>query len=125
MTGTLFRITTYLPDLFSLMFILFFIFFIGVFIYSIVRGGRQWHHNNQQPRLSGEAKVVSKRSMCHHSRNSTSTTQYFVTFEVESGDRMEMTVNGWEYGELAEGDFGKLKFQGTRYLGFGRQQANY
>ena len=53
----------------------------------------------------------------HHS---TSTT-YYVTFQVESGDRMELHLSGCEFGMLAEGDKGKLSFQGTRYLGFERR----
>ena len=44
-----------------------------------------------------------------------------VTFQVESGDRIELQVKGNEYGMLVEGDYGKLSFQGTRYLGFERQ----
>ena len=48
-------------------------------------------------------------------------TSYYATFEVESGDRMEFHLSGSEYGMLAEGDMGKLRFQGTRYLGFERQ----
>jgi hypothetical protein len=48
------------------------------------------------------------------------TTTYYITFEVEGGSRMEFKVKGQEYGLLAEGDIGKLKFQGTRYLGFER-----
>jgi hypothetical protein len=56
-------------------------------------------------------------------------TSYYVTFQVASGDRMELHVSGREYGILIEGDYGKLTFQGTRYLGFQRicnlnQQAN-
>ena len=47
-------------------------------------------------------------------------THYYATFEVESGDRMEFELRGSEYGLLAEGDLGKLTFQGTRYLGFER-----
>ena len=39
-------------------------------------------------------------------------------FQVESGDRIEMSVSGSEYGKLTEGDEGKLTFQGTRYLQF-------
>ena len=39
---------------------------------------------------------------------------------VESGDRVELTVSGSDYGMLVEGDIGKLSFQGTRYLGFER-----
>ena len=46
---------------------------------------------------------------------------YYVTFQVESGDRMELSVRGKEYGLLAEGDYGRLTFQGTRYLGFQRK----
>ena len=52
--------------------------------------------------------------------HATSSTDYFVTFEVESGDRMEFLMAGTEYGQLMEGDEGKLTFQGTRYLGFER-----
>ena len=46
----------------------------------------------------------------------------YATFQVESGDRMELSMTGTEYGLLAEGDRGKLTFQGTRYLGFERQR---
>jgi hypothetical protein len=55
-----------------------------------------------------------------HTSCHTSTT-YYVTFQVESGDRMEFHVGGEEYGFLVEGDFGDLSFQGTRYLGFVRK----
>ena len=48
-------------------------------------------------------------------------TSYYVTFQVESGDRMEFRVSGSEYGTYIEGDTGKLSFQGTRYLGFERE----
>jgi hypothetical protein len=47
-------------------------------------------------------------------------TTYYVTFQVESGDRMEMHVSGMEYGMLVEGDYRKLTCQGARYLDFVR-----
>ena len=81
---------------------------------------------NHAPRLTVEAKVVAKRTNITHFNDGTDTTMvhtnttYYVTFEVESGDRMEMNVRGSEYGMLAEGDVGKLTFQGTRYLNFER-----
>ena len=53
--------------------------------------------------------------------HTTSSTWYYATFEVESGDRMELALSGSEYGMLAEGDTGKLTFQGTRYLSFERE----
>lgn len=106
-----------------------FIVVIGSFIVMAVRGTAQWHRNNQSPRLTVEAELVSRRTnvstfhngtdMCHTS----SSTTYYVTFQVDSGDRMEFSVSGQEYGLLAEGDRGKLTFQGTRYLGFEREKA--
>ena len=50
-------------------------------------------------------------------------TSYYVTFQVESGDRMEFEISDTEYGMLAEGDSGKLTFQGTRYLNFQRNES--
>ena len=43
------------------------------------------------------------------------------TFEVESGDRMELRVPSNEYGYLIVGDQGDLSFQGTRCLSFNRK----
>ena len=53
-----------------------------------------------------------------HGFSTTTSTSYYVTFQVASGDRMELRVSRSEYGLLAEGDQGNLSFQGTRYLGF-------
>ena len=44
----------------------------------------------------------------------------FERYSVVGGDRMELRLSGTEYGQLAEGDTGRLSFQGTRYLGFER-----
>ena len=106
-----------------------FIVVLGSFLVTAVRGTTQWNRNNQSPRLTVDAELVSRRTnvstfhngtdMCHTS----SSTTYYVTFQVDSGDRMEFSVSGQEYGLLAEGDRGKLTFQGTRYLGFEREKA--
>ncbi len=114
---------------FGIMFVLIFVLVIGVFIFNIVRGISQWDKNNNSPRLKVPAVIVAKRtdvSVHHHgdsmnSVHNTRSTTYYVTFQVESGDRMELQVNGSEYGMLVEGDHGNLSFQGTRYLGFERQ----
>ncbi len=70
--------------------------------------------------------MVSKRSEVSRRHNagthtSHTSTSYYVTFQVASGDRMELPVSGSEYGMLAEGDYGDLTFQGTRYLRFERK----
>lgn len=102
---------------------LFFIFVFGMILFSIFRGVKEWSNNNKQPVLSVEATVTAKRmnvtNHAHENHHHSSTT-YYVTFEVESGDRIELHVNGKEYGLISEGDEGKLTFQGTRFLGFER-----
>lgn len=108
-------------------------FFIGavfiiifiIFIVTAIKGIKQWNYNNNQPVLTVNAEVISKRTQVKGRNNSNNNmnstrTYYYVTFEVESGDRMELQVNGQEFGMLAEGDVGSLTFQGTRYQGFER-----
>ena len=120
--------------MFNIMFVLVFGIVIVMFIVMAVKGIGTWHKNNNSPRLTVEATVVSKRQNTdvHHHPNggdatgahgmhTTTSTTYYVTFQVASGDRMELHVGGREYGMLAEGDFGELSFQGTRYLGFERR----
>lgn len=114
-------------QLFYVMFFIVFALILSVIVVSMVRGLRQWSRNNKAPRLTVPATVVAKRTnVTHHHGGAdrmqyhTSTT-YYATFQVESGDRMELPMAGSEYGMLVEGDRGKLTFQGTRYLGFERQ----
>ncbi|MFE8702674.1 DUF2500 domain-containing protein [Cytobacillus sp. FJAT-54145] len=114
-------------SIFSMIFPVFFLVVFGIIAFSLFKGVKQWNFNNKQPVLTVSSKVVSKRTHvrrnAHNHNNhvhSTTSTKYYVTFEVESGDRMELHVSGNEFGHLAEGDYGKLTFQGTRYLGFDR-----
>ena len=108
------------PIIFSLMFLLVF----GVVLFGIIKGISQWNKNNHSPRLTVPATVVSKRTNVSHHHGTNSgvhhSTSYYVTFQVESGDRMELHMAGNQYGLLVEGDRGNLTFQGTRYLGFER-----
>jgi hypothetical protein len=118
-------------SVFPVLFFIIFIVVIGGFIYAIVSGAKQYHKNNQSPILTVDAKVVSKRTdVSHHHHNDgnvntidhvSSSTWYYVTFQVESGDRMELSVTGADFGMLAEGDTGRLTFQGTRFKGFQRK----
>lgn len=111
-------------DLFSFIFpIMFFLVFtmvIGVFVSVFVKEIRQNRKDNASPRLTVEAQVVAKRPYFRRSNDHGRTT-YFVTFQVESGDRFELRVPDNEYGMLIEGDRGVLSFQGSRYLGFQRR----
>ena len=121
-------------SIFGIMFTLVFILVFGMFIVIAVKGVSQWSKNNHSPRLIVPATIVSKRTnVSHHHHNhggtgmhhTTHSTTYYVTFQVESGDRMELQVAGHEFGLLIEGDKGMLTFQGTRYLGFERKLDAY
>ena len=110
--------------MFSIMeflFPLFFIAFFGVFFVLLFRFVKEWNKNNHSPRLTVNATVVGRRD--HRSRggrNHSSHTSYYITFQVESGDRMELNIPANEYGYIVEGDRGRLTFQGTRFLSFER-----
>jgi len=122
--------------------VLFGVFFFAIFasiaaviFTSIARSARAWRRDEHSPVLTVPAAVVAKRTDIsgdygyhhapgpgHHYHHNGSSTTYFVTFEVESGDRMELRVGGEQYGTLVEDDVGKLTFQGMRFVGFERSR---
>lgn len=114
---------------FDLFYIIFFII-LCVFIFNFTISIKKYLYNEKQPVLDVRCRVVSKRTnftkrLCHTDANGihhsgATKTIYYVTFEFESTDRMEFEVSGKEFGMIAEGDIGVLKFQGTRYLDFKR-----
>lgn len=123
--------TYYFGGGFEVIFGLIFLLVISTFVVTAIRGVSEWHNNNQSPRLTVEAAVVTKRievsrhqhanagdASGAHGFHTVTSTSYYITFQVASGDRMEFHVSGSEYGMLVEGDSGQLSFQGTRYLGF-------
>ncbi|MBQ8847092.1 MAG: DUF2500 domain-containing protein, partial [Lachnospiraceae bacterium] len=96
---------TVVPILGTIIFIIVIAFFIVVF----AKGISQWNKNNHSPRLTVDATIVAKRTDISHSSGthnhttgmhtgSHTSTYYYVTFQVESGDRMEFHVSGEEYG---------------------------
>ena len=118
---------------FEYVFPVLFLLILALFIFTLISNLRQWNKNNHSPRLIVPAKVVAKRTDVSHSScanagdatgahgyTTSTSTSYYVTFQVESGDRMELEVDGSDYGMLVEGDTGRVSFQGTRYLGFER-----
>ncbi|MGE7666291.1 DUF2500 domain-containing protein [Ureibacillus composti] len=96
-----------------------FLIVFGSILMAIISGVKKNAQNNAAPVLTVPAQVVSKRTEV---RGDHSHTWYYSTFEVESGDRMEFSMSGEEYGLLAEQDLGLLTFQGTRYKSFNRHR---
>jgi hypothetical protein len=97
-------------------------------IFTAVKGAERRNENNNAPILTVDAEIVAKRVHTDNRVNNLpsnlpASTTYFLTFEVESGSRIELQVPGEEYGLLVEGDTGRLIFQGTRYHKF--ERTNY
>lgn len=119
--------------IFHIMVVLFFVCFLGVIGYIVMKSVVQWNRNNHSPLKNVPATVIAKRTQVSshqhanandftgaHGYSTTSSTDYYITFETESGERIEFCVKGSEYGLSIEGDEGTLSYQGTRYLGFKR-----
>ena len=115
-------------QIYQIMFLIVFGIAMSSVLMTTIRSMKEWNKNNHSPRLTVPVIVVTKRTDVSrrrhrgangHHHHHTSTT-YYATFEVESGDRMELRLDGSEYGLMVEGDKGKLSFQGTRFLGFER-----
>lgn len=101
---------------------LFFFLIVGLIIFAAVKGLTEWNNNNNSPKLSVPAQVVTKRSKTSGGAGDTAaSTSYYVTFQFESGDRTEFRLSGHEYGLLADDDLGVLTFQGTRFHSFERR----
>ena len=105
--------------LFNIVFALIFCSVFIILAYGIITSITIWNKNNHSPRLNVSARVVAKRTeVSHHQHpnngdmsgshgySTTSSTSYYVTFEVDSGDRIEFSMSGSEYGMLIEGDAG-------------------
>lgn len=119
---------SFMDTAFPIIFFIIFFIVIVTFIKVMVSGFSEWHSNNKQPIIPANATVVSKRLDVSHYNNSnenhhstSSSTTYYVTFEFENSERLELCVKGKDYGEMVERDFGILSFQGTRFISFKRK----
>ncbi|WP_339302822.1 DUF2500 domain-containing protein [Paenibacillus sp. FSL R5-0519] len=98
-----------------------FLIVAGVIVYAIISGVRTWSSNNAAALLTLHSAVVAKRTeVSGGSGDSSATTRYYVTFEFDNGERIELIVGGNHYGMLAEHDRGMLTYQGTRFKHFER-----
>lgn len=114
----------FLFDPFDIVFLVIF----GTFLFINIKGIYEWNKNNDSPKLIIDAKVIAKRSKVTHFHREDNglmfnklASIYYVTFQVESGDKMEMRVNAKDYRMMNKGDCGKLIFQGNRYISFERK----
>lgn len=122
-----------MPQLVTGLLVTFGVIVVVAIIVSASRRFSEWSDNNAQPARRVPAKIVARRTNFtvssgshgtdahpHHVSTSTST-DYFATFELQNGERHEFELPTREAGLLIEGDEGELTFQGRRYLGFNRR----
>ncbi len=107
-------------DTFFIIFSFFPLIVIGFILFMFFKSMKAHKKNAKLPRLTVFAKVVTKRTHHSHSKNTVGFNYYYVTFEVESTDRFELSVPSSEFGYLVEGDEGFLTFQGNMFLEFKR-----
>lgn len=94
-----------------------FIFVFGTLIFRAINYGAQ----KSKPEQTSGAQVLSKRQ---HVWGEHSHTNYYATFELDNGERVEYLIPDKQIGFLVEGDVGRLTYQGTLFVGFSRQ-TNY
>lgn len=111
------------PPLFTFFFIATAVIIVSTILYAIFKSMAEWQYNNQQPILSVYSIVKAKRTEVSGGTETRTSTYYYATFEVGSGDRLEFKLSGDVFGMIAEGDQGELTFQGRRFLGFERRQS--
>lgn len=114
-------------NLFQIIFPVIFLAVLGVFIFTGIKGLKEWMHNNRQQVFNDPVMVIDKRTHIwggHHSgtHHTGAHTSYYITFEFENGDRQEFMVSGRVYGQTVPGDTGTLTWQGTRFHDFQRVQ---
>ncbi len=100
--------------IFQILFIGIFFLVIYLFVTVIYKGIKEKLSNDKAEILKRYARLLDKRI---HVR---SFTAYYVTFELDNGERKEFHVSGKDYGLLVENDYGLLTCQGTRFISFER-----
>ncbi|MDN4524997.1 DUF2500 domain-containing protein [Fictibacillus fluitans] len=78
------------------------IFIIAAIVVSVIIDTAKGNKNNQSP--PEKAMVVTKRTAVHGGGESRAYNRYYVTFQLENGERLEFKVSGEEFGMLVEGD---------------------
>ena len=103
--------------------ILFALGIIGFVVFMIVKTVSQSEMNASAPEQRFKAAVAAKRTEVFGGENAH--TRYYATFELPNGERMELSMNGRQYGALAEGDTGILTRKGSSFVSFARMSSRF
>ena len=98
--------------------IIFCLVVFGLIGYRLIKVFLEFSYNNSKEVFKRQAKIIGKR-MKVYGENGTET-EYYVTFEFEDGERLELKVKDKVYGLITNGDEGILEYQGRRFWNFER-----
>lgn len=103
-----------------LVFVAFVLLQISIVSLTLIKRSKFRNRNKKLPVVSSKATMISKRIQ-NVILNGHGSTVYFCTFELEDGNRIELLIDGREYGLLAEGDCGEVTYQGDRFISIDRK----
>lgn len=83
-------------------------------IYGIMRFVRKTEEKKQKPEMTQEAKVAAKRV------DTSASPLYYVIFDLENGERLELRVSEEIYALVAKEDMGRLTYRGQEFVRFER-----
>ncbi|MBZ4663431.1 MAG: conserved domain protein histidine-rich [Caloramator sp.] len=111
---------------FDVLFLFFPIIIFTVIIFIMFINIKEYNRNKSSPILSERVRVITKRTEIsatmhtnpdiHHIAH----TDYYITFENESGQRFQLKVGPTDYGLISEGDYGIVTYQGKWFKKFER-----
>ncbi|MDY8024635.1 DUF2500 domain-containing protein [Paenibacillus polymyxa] len=92
-----------------------------VIIMGIVKAIGEGLSNQAAEQVQRSCKIVDKRTRVRGgSGDFSASTYYYITFEFDGGERMELEVKDTDFGMIVIGDRGELHYKGTRFLEFVR-----
>ena len=98
------------------------IIFIAFFAFIILGWITRYIKNENSPVIATKAKLIDKKRDVHTHTDAngammTDETLYLI-YELDTGSRMELRVNGRIFRGAPEDEWGTLTFQGTRFIRF-------
>ena len=83
-------------------------------VYGIMHFVRKTEEKKQKPEFTLEAKVAAKRV------DTSASPLYYVIFDLEDGQRLELRVSEEVYNLVAREDMGRLTWRGQEFVKFER-----
>ena len=112
------REAIFMSSFFSFVAMIIFFVILAVFIVTMVRGGAESYHRSTVPPANAQAKATSKRTETPPAESKIKGDLHFVTFTLDDGREIELTVSPNEYENIVFDVDGELYYQETRFLSF-------